>query len=478
MAAKKVKPADNPLLEFRNRYYYRPDLLVIEQLGETPDEKQTEIMLAVAHGERRISVRSGHRVGKTTLLAWLIIWWILTRFPQKCACTAPTESQLFDGLAAETKKWITKLTPEIQELLEVQSDHIYLKAAKNESFVSFATSRPEKPEAIAGKHADHVLLICDEASGIHDAVYESAEGSMAGAGTRMILAGNPLRRTGLFAETFGRLKGLWKTFHISSLNHPRVSQDFVEGIRRRHGENSNVYRVRVLGELPLADDDSVIPFELAQSALRRDVAETMTVKPIWGVDVARYGDDASALAKRRGNTLMTPVVEKRGWNTMQVAGWVKAEYDNTPPSERPSEILVDVIGLGAGVVDRLQELDLPVRGINVSEAPSLFDERYLNQRTELYFSGKKWLEAKDCSLNGDEGLADELSQATFRFTSSGKYQVESKEDMKKRGIASPNKADAFLLTLAGDAVSALSGGETKTRSSWKKALKRGLKRLS
>lgn len=473
--------ADNPLAALRTQYYYRPDLFVVEMLGGTPDAKQIEIMIAVAHGtaaidKRRISIRSGHRVGKTTLLAWLICWFLFTRYPQKTICTAPTESQLFDGLAAETKAWLGRLRPDVQDLFEVQTDHIFLKASRHNSFVAFATSRPEKPEAMAGKHSDNVLLICDEASGIHDAVYESAEGSMAGPTAVTILAGNPTRRTGLFYDTHNKLRDLWKTYHITCIGHPRVSPDFIEGIRRRHGENSNVYRVRVLGEFPKADDDSIIPFELCESALKRDV-EAQHVKPIWGVDCARFGNDASALAKRKGNVLLQPVEEKRGFDTMQLVGWIKHEWDITPAADRPSEILVDVIGIGAGVCDRLAELGLPARGINVSESPSIFDERYDILRTELWFTGRKWFEAKNCSLRGDERLAAELAGPTYGFTSNGKWKAESKDHMKTRGLQSPNLADAFLLTFAGDAVTAI-GGNEKSRASWKAPLRRALKRLA
>jgi hypothetical protein len=137
---------------------------------------------------------------------------------------------------------------------------------------------------------------------------------------------------------------------------------------------------------------------------------------------------------------------------------------------KPSEILVDSIGIGAGVLDRLIELGLPARGINVSESPSLFTDRYLNMRAELWFTGKDWFQAKDCNLNGDEALGAELVGPRFKYTSSGKIQVESKDDMKKRGVKSPNRADAFLLTLASKSVSAVGG--SKNAVSWTQPLKR------
>jgi phage terminase large subunit len=432
-------------------------------------------MMAVARGERRISVRSGHGVGKTTTLAWIKIWWIFTRFPQKTICTAPTQDQLFDALASETKAWMTKLPAPLQAQFEILAESIFFKAAPDESFISYRTSRPDKPEAMAGVHSDNVLLIGDEASGIPEAVFEAGAGSMSGHNAVTILAGNPVRGTGYFYETFHHNAPDWYKVHVSCVNHPRVSPDFVSQIRNTYGELSNAFRVRVLGEFPIADDDTIIPAELVDSALDRAV-EPLKVQEIWGVDVARFGGDNSALARRKGNVLVKPVETKNGYDTMRVAGWIKHEWDTTLPSERPSDIFIDVIGIGAGVVDRLSEQGLPVRGINVSESPALFEDRYNNQRTELLFKARDWLAAKDCSLRGDAQLARELKIPKYKFTSSGKMQAEAKSEIKKRNsLASPDLCDAFVLTLAGDAVSTISSPATKT--SWKTALKRNIKGL-
>ncbi len=441
-----------------------------EVFGAEPDEWQTEGLRAYDRRERRISIRSGHGVGKTALLAWIIVHHALFRFPQKTVATAPTTAQLFDALAAEVKGWIQKLPQPLQQLFEVKSDKIELKKAPNDSFISFRTSRPETPEALAGVHSDHVLLIGDEASGIPDPVFEAAAGSMSGHNATTILAGNPVRTSGLFFDTHHKLRDLWYTIHISCERSTRVAADFVSDMRRRYGELSNAFRVRVLGEFPAADDDTVIPFELVEAALKRDVRPLM-VRELWGVDCARFGSDSSALARRKGNTVSRPVQEWRGLDTMQLVGKIKHEWDITPPSERPEEILVDSIGIGAGVCDRLRELGTPARGINVSESPALGDT-YINLRAELWFKGKEWLAKRDCNLANDEGLAAELVGPKYKLMSSGKLQVEAKADMKKRGVPSPNKADAFLLTLASDAATALHGG---TQRSWSQPLKRNVK---
>lgn len=476
----------NPFAEFANRYAPNAALFVEEMLGmdgrdshlgplsmHTIDPEQREVLDAVSRGERRITIRSGHGVGKTTLLAWIIVWWICTKFPQKTVCTAPTSAQLFDALAAETSTWVKKLPPELAELFEIKSDQIIHRSAPKESFVSFRTSRPETPEALAGVHSANVLLIADEASGIPQQVYESAQGSMSGVGV-FILAGNPVRTTGLFYDSHNKLKNDWHTVHISCVGHRRISPDFVQQMANQYGPDSNEYRVRVLGEFPKAENDAVIPWELKEAALFRDV-RPLLVSPIWGVDCATSGGDRVALAKRKGNVLMEKVKWWKDLDTMQIVGRIKEQYDQTPAHERPHEIEVDSIGLGAGVADRLREIGLPARGVNVSELPALRD-RFRNLKAELWFTAREWFEARDCNLAGDTELGDELVAVQFDPpTSAGQIRIEKKDKTMQRlnPRRSPDLADAFILTFAGNAATALYGD--KDTRNWKEPLKRNIK---
>lgn len=461
--------AENPFLEFLAKYRDDPVAMVREVLDAEPDADQQAIMRCVARGDRRISIRSGHRVGKTTTLAWLTVWHALTRYRQKTICTSATSTQLFEALASETKSCFKRLPVALQELFEIQVDQIRLKSAPDDSFVSYVVSKAETPEALAGKHSDHVLIICDEASGIPEPVFEAAVGSMAAHNACTILAGNPIRTSGLFFDTHNKpeVMPMWTRFHISCVGNPRISTDFFRDVESRYGLDSNEYRVRVLGEFPTGDEDTVIPFHLVEASLKRDV-QPLHVKPIWGVDPARFGNDATGLCKRRGNSLVEKTDIRKGYDMMQVVGWVKAQWDAASDYDRPTEILVDSIGVGAGVCDRLAELGLPARGINVSESAAM-TEMYVNLRTELWFKGRDFFAAKDCNLKGDDLLAAELVRPRFKYTSNGKRQAESKDDMKKRGIASPNRADAFLLTLAGESASA-SG--SSNRPSWSEPLRR------
>lgn len=467
------KQPDNPFLEFQTRYYPRPDLFVREVLGATPDKWQEEFLMAIARGERRITVRSGHGTGKSTVASWAVIWYILTRIPVKIVITAPNASQLFDALFSEIKTWVTRLPPILGQLLETKADRIVMKNAADECFISARTSRAETPEALAGVHAENVMLIADEASGIPESVFQAAYGSMSGHRAVTILLGNPLRTSGMFYETHTNpeLAKKWFRMHVSCLDSARVSREFVDDIIALHGIDSNAYRIRVIGEFPRAEDDTVIPLELVDAAINRDVEPNPTAPIIWGLDVARFGDDYSCLAKRQANVIMDAPRTWSKLDLMQTTAVVKAEWDVTAHDRRPMEILVDSIGIGAGVCDRLREMGLPARGINVSESPALAGT-YLNLRAELWFKMKAWLERRDCRLPDDKRLRDELTLVRYGFQpGSSKMKIESKDEIRKRSRRSPDVADAAVLTFASDAGIALYGTSYTT---WGKPLRRNL----
>ena len=425
-----------------------PTLFVRTVLNAKPDEWQTEVMNAVADQNRGVSIRSGHGVGKTSCLSWLAIWWIAVHYNAKVVITAPTSAQLHDALLPEAKSWLKQAPEGFQENFIVRADRIENSVDPQRNFISARTSRAEKPDALQGVHAEHVLLIADEASGVPEQVYEAAGGSMSAHHATMVLAGNPVRSSGYFYDTFHKLAERWTVFHVSCEDTPRVSPEYIEECRLRYGEESNTYRVRVLGKFPRGDDDTVIPQELIVAAINRDVEPTSFGPTIWGVDVARFGADSSALCKRKGNAITEPIRLWRNLDTMQLTGAIKAEYDSC--TEKPAEIFVDAIGLGAGVADRLRELELPAYAINVSESPAM-GNHYLNLRAELWYKAKNWLEGRDVRLPGDDRLKAELATVRYNYTSSGRVKIESKADLKKRGIASPDSADAFVLTFASDA---------------------------
>jgi hypothetical protein len=409
---------------------------------------------------------------------------LLCRFPQKTVATAPSAAQLKGALVPEVKMWFNRLPLPLQELFDIKAEGIYLRAAPESSYFEARTARAESPEALQGIHSDHVLLIGDEASGIPEPIFIAGVGSMSGHNATTVLLSNPTRTSGFFYRTHNQNKDDWYTIHVSAQNSPRVSAEFVEMVKKTWGEDSDEYRVRVLGDFPKSDLNTLIPAGFVESARERDIVLPPGLTEIWGVDVARFGDDANALVRRTRLAVLPQMEVWSGVDLMQTTGRIKKIWDDTPPSLRPQEILIDEIGYGAAVVDRLAELKLPARGINVSETASASD-KYRNLRTELWFLARDWLGSKnhrlpkeDCCGSGTpcvhDQLASELTVPRYGYTSTGKLLVEPKDAMKKRGYKSPNLADAMMLTFASEFATLLHGSNDKSWGSWNEPIKRGL----
>jgi hypothetical protein len=371
-----------------------------------------------------------------------MVWFANTRAPFKIAVTAPTAPQLFDALWPELVKWFNLLPKDWRRLWVITSDHITLRGDQ-ECFITARTSRSDTPEAMAGLHSQHVLLVADEASGIDEAVYEAAGGSMSSPGAITLLIGNPTRSTGFFWRCHMMERDRWFTMRVSSADSPRVSKAFVEELEQRYGVDSNAYRVRVLGEFPVADADTLISAGLVDAAMLRDVPLDLSFPEIWGCDIARFGNDASVLIKRRGKVVTEMPRAWRQADTMQLAGAIKSEWDSQV--QKPALICVDVIGIGAGVVDRLHEQDLPVLGVNVSESPSTTG-RFARLRDELWVRCKEWLETRSVRLPRHDQLRDDLAMPRYSFLSDGRLQVESKSQMRARRLPSCDYADALCMT--------------------------------
>jgi hypothetical protein len=470
-----------------------PERYVREVLGAVPDPFQLAVLRAYGRGVRQISIESCHGPGKTCVIAWLIVLQLTTRYPQKVAATAPTSGQMEDALLAEVKKWMQRLPPPILALYNIKSDRIELKAAPTESFATFRTARPETPEALQGVHCDpgYVLLVADEGDGVPGAIFEAGLGSMSQRNATTILAGNPYRTSGFFYNAnHGEGAGSWYRLHVTAhagehcgaiepdgqgtYISERVDPQFARMIAEEYGEDSNVYRVRVLGRPPRSEADVIIPLELIEAARGRNVQPSPTAQIVWGVDPG-LSHDLATLAKRKANVLTEPIKTWSGLrDSMLLVGVIKAEWDLCQPSERPIAIYVDAIGIGKGTADRLIELGLPAVAINVSETPALNSERYKNVRTELCFAARDWFYARDCAIPHDPKFEQEAAAQKYKpLLSSGLVLALPKADMMKyiHPRRSPDRLDAFLLTFAGGATAAMGF----THTAWGKPLKRDVK---
>lgn len=442
------RKAFETILRWRNN----PVLFVREALGVEHIEvwQEKALMDLVKHDHH--SYRSGHGVGKSAFLAWALLWFLTTHFPCKVPCTAPTSHQLEDVLWGEIAKWRRKMRFNLADLFEVTSDRVYLKHAPEECAAYARTARKENPDALQGFHSENIMFLCDEASGIPDEIFQPLEGALSTPGAKSIMAGNPTKARGYFYDSHHRNRSQFNSVRVSCYDSTQVSPKYMEKMKAQYGEESNVFRVRVLGEFPLEAADLLIPLSIVEPARHRDV-EPLPVRPIWGLDPARYGECLTALAKRQGNVMLGPVMTWGNISLMETVGRVVYEYESTPTEDRPHEIVVDVCGLGAGVVDRLAELGLPVVGVNAGEAPPRGDAKRLSRmRDWLWWQGREWFQTLSVNIGEDDYLIGELTDVHYALTSSGKIVVESKRDMLDRGVPSPDRADAFLLTFAGSQV--------------------------
>lgn len=435
--------------------------------GETMERWQQEQLEALRNGKQRLSIRSGHGVGKTTFFAWLTLYALLCLGPDtKVPIAAGSQSQLRDTLQPEISKWHSRLPAALAAQIEVQLERIQMVCAPQDAFAVFRTASKDNPQALAGFHAKNVVFLIDEASAVAEVAFEVAAGALSSEGAIAVLAGNPTKSNGFFFETHHSMSHRWHAVRVSSEDVPRA-RGHIEDIIAAYGKNSNKYRVRVLGEFPTHDDQAVIPLELIEAAQGRQI-QISDVFPVWGVDVARFGDDSSALAKRQGNSAKyddgrEPFLEWHGLDGAQVAGRIQAEYRETALPHRPKEIAIDVIGVGASVYDILRldgsECRDAVRGVNVSERPATSEEDH-RLRDELWFRCFQWHHSRDChlpargSLYSERGnmllakLVSELSTPTYDFNHLGKRVVESKKALKARNVPSPNIADAWNNTFA------------------------------
>ena len=263
----------NEVSKFIDLYKDDPISFIENCLGAELDPWQREFFEIIG-STRKVSIAAGHGVGKSTALCFLCLHTLLVGdFPCKGVISAPSTAQLHSALWADLKMWIEHLPPVLRDTIEYTQDLVRLKEAPNESFIRAAVARIDQPDALQGVHAESgiVLLIVDEAAAVHEKIFESAYGSLSQENAKMILIGNPTRNSGYFYETFHRVKDEWTNFQVSCLDSPRVSQSYINEMRNLYGEDSAMYKVRVLGEFADEEDAGFISPSIVRSAINRDI---------------------------------------------------------------------------------------------------------------------------------------------------------------------------------------------------------------
>jgi hypothetical protein len=413
-----------------------------------PSSQQVELLKEM-NASQRLTVRSGHGTGKDASASWVIFWFMITRPYAKVVCTAPTARQLNDILWSELSKWLRMSI--LQDEFVIQKDKLFHKESPKEWWCravspSVKATKEDQAETLAGFHGEHLLIVCDEASGIPDPVFIPLEGAMTQMDNKVLLIGNMTRNTGYFYDSHfhKELKKPWTRFHWDSRKSTNVKPEYPEYMATKYGVDSNVYRIRVTGDPPLEDERTLIPLHWAQQCIGNEF-EVAEDEPIYlGVDVARYGDDKSIILPRQGLRI-DPWETFQGMDTITFGGFILQVYEDNDAEG----IAIDEIGIGAGVTDWLAKLRrADVHGIN-TKWKSSDRTKYNILRDEL------WVAVREKCMRGvysfptgemGEELCNELAMPYYEFNALGGYVVESKKKMKLRGIASPNIADALCLT--------------------------------
>jgi hypothetical protein len=479
------------------RWAADPAGFIKDDLGARLWEAQVEILEAV-RDHVWVAVRSCNGSGKTYVAAHIVLWWLMA-FPESMVITtAPTERQVKEVLWRE----IRRAYRGNEELIDGKLTRTALELGDKHYAHGISTNEAGR---FQGYHEGNILFVVDEASGMREDIFEAIEGSMTSAGARLLLLGNPTALSGTFYEAFHRRRDLWHTLHISAFDTPNVvsgkidvpglvSPQWVNDAALNWGENSPMYEVRVLGDFPSEGEDTLISLRLIEDAVLkeptnpRDVtvlrgpqdtvempsassgdkralrfsklvlspsnvggdssnAGTEPQGPIEiGVDVARFGNDRSVICVRQGERVLSLEAFGRQ-DTMATVGRVVAVVERYAPEE-VGAVRVDVIGIGAGVVDRLRELGVAgVSAVNVSER-ARNPEQFLNLRAELFDGLRQRFHEGRIQIPDNPDLIAELSTLRYSFSSSGQVRLESKDALRSRGMTSPDHADALMLAFA------------------------------
>jgi hypothetical protein len=413
----------------------------------------------MAHGEAineaiQIAVASGHGVGKSTLVSWIILWAISTFEDTRGVVTANTETQLKTKTWAELGKWhrlfmgshLFKLTA--TALISVD------EARERTWRIDMVPWSERNTEAFAGLHnkGKRVLVIFDEASAIPDVIWETAEGAMTDSETQIIWAvfGNPTRNSGRFRDCFGRFEQTWWHEQVDSRSVNITNKSQFEKWIRDYGDDSDFVRVRILGTFPRVGELEFISTEVVDAAMSRDAQAQITDPLAIGVDVARYGAAESVIWFRKGRDASTiPFQFYRGLSTVELATKVQEAH-----FEYHSDgIFIDGGGVGGGVVDNVRHLHLFCHDVQFGGkddvggfATGNAGELYANKRAAMWGAMRAWLNGG--SIPNDPDLRSQLTGLTYTYNLRGEIQLEKKEDMTKRGLPSPDRADALALTFA------------------------------
>ncbi len=410
----------------------------------------------------QLAVRSGHDIGKSAFVCWLIIWAVSTREDTKGVVTANTEKQLRLKLWAELAKWHRLFIG--SRFFKVTATSIQATDPEREKEwrIDAIPWSEDNPEAFAGLHnyGKRVLVIFDEASGIVDKIWETIDGVMNESDTELIwvATGNPTRNIGRFRECFdpdGQGQ-FWKTFKVDSREVSFTNKERIQKAIELYGIDNDVIKVRWLGEFPSSSLAQLIPVDVIKTAMMCEVQSHAYEPLVMGVDVARYGSDDSVIVFRRGrDSRSIPAKRFHGLSTTQLAEQIL----NLKAAHAPDAIFIDEGGIGGGVIDFIRHLGHSVIGVQFGAEGLLSDqgEKCYNKRATMYLNLRDWLRTGG-AIEPDAQLQRELTAIEYTIwdkkgKQNGSFLLTPKEDMDD----SPDWADALACTFAFPVSSAIRG---------------------
>lgn len=461
------------------RYKDYPVEFCLDVFGVNLDTWQKTAMKAMASNQK-VAIAGCTGVGKDFLAANLIWWFLATHRYPKVICTAVKEETLRDNLWAELSM-LQRKSPLIQKLFTFGLKKIAATGAEEEWFAVARTTSKRyssgggnaQAEGLAGKYAEDTLAVVDEASGVDDTNFDALEGSANTPRRKMLIIGNPLRRTGRFAQIFldPRFGGDWYTQNVSYLDSVRTSgTPEVRAIREKwiemYGKNSAYVQARVFGQFPsTSTDDTIFTREEIQVASEREVDQDLDAPICIGIDVARFGIDETVYVARRGMKMIEMICESRTDGPQVVGQAISIATKLCQKGEDPKKVVefrIDETGLGgSGVVDPLREQGWQVAGVHNGSRSTMPDD-YSNLGAELWMEDAKSA-ILSCEMIKDEILANQLETRQYKFTGKSRQRrLYTKDEMRRSGMGSPDRADAFVLAFADSAK--LGIGEAELRN--------------
>lgn len=410
---------------------------LFEAIGEHLDNPATQ------YQPFRAAVSSGHGIGKSAFVGMFIHWAMSTCVDCRVVVTANSDPQLRTKTWPEVSKWFRLGLN--SEWFDVHAESIKIKIPEHAELwrTDRLTWSINNPQAFAGLHnkGKRIVVIFDEASEIDDVIWEVTQGALTDENTEIlwVVFGNPTQNVGRFAECFGRYSHRWQTRQIDSRTVEGTNKQEIEGWIKDFGEDSDYVRVRVKGEFPRASWNQFIPGDTVQAARLAEAKGFENLPKIMAIDVARFGDDQTVIGIRQGRkaTILGKYRQKDTVETTQYA-------IDFIERERPNLVIVDGDGIGAGVVDNLKHRGFDVHEFHGGNEPH-DKSMYFNRRAEVWGLLKDWL-AEGADIPDDAELASDLTSPQYGFSPKQQIQLEKKEDMKKRGMRSPDCGDVFAMT--------------------------------